>query len=127
MIHTEACSIREIDEKRWDSVAGRVLPMSHRWLRLMERYWHSYGSRYLLFEDRQGPCAAAVVNTSTASEDLGLLGRLSEQLTLDISPPFSSMCGVQRFFRKISGRKPQTGRHEPKYPNLEFHFGEKSA
>jgi predicted N-acyltransferase len=94
MKFAETHSIREIEEGRWDSVVGDSLSMSHRWLRVMEAYWHSYGSRYLLMEDEKGPCAAVVANTAIASGDLGLLGWFYQRLSLAISPPFSSMCGV---------------------------------
>jgi predicted N-acyltransferase len=91
---TEARSIREIDEELWDSVTGDVLSMTHRWLRVMETCWRSYGPRYLLLEDQQGPCIAVIANTAVASENLGPLGWFYQHLSLAISPPFSSMCGV---------------------------------
>lgn len=91
----EADSIDAMDEERWDSVTGDVLSMTHRWLRVMESCWRSYGSHYLLLEDQQGPCVAIVANTAVAAENLGPLSWLSRHLKLDISPPFSSMCGVQ--------------------------------
>jgi predicted N-acyltransferase len=91
---TETRSIREMDEQRWDSVTGDVLSMTHRWLRVMETCWRSYGPRYLLLEDQQGPCIAVIANTVAAFENLGPLGWFYQQLSLAVSPPFSSMCGV---------------------------------
>jgi hypothetical protein len=94
MICIEARSIQKIDEERWDSVTGGVLSMSHRWLRVVETHWRSHGSRYLLMEDQQGPCVAIAAKTAVDSDGMGLLGWLYHRLSLAVSLPFSSMCGV---------------------------------
>jgi predicted N-acyltransferase len=94
MICTEARSIREIDEQRWDTVTSAILPMTHRWLRVVEASWRFYEPRYLLLEDDRGPCATVIANTSVSLKDLGLLGWLYHRLSLVIRPPFSSMCSI---------------------------------
>ena len=91
---TEARSIQEIDEQRWDAVTGDVLSMTHRWLRVIESCWRPYEPRYLFLEDDQGPCVAAVADTSASVAGLGLAGWLYQRLSLAVRPTFSSMCGV---------------------------------
>lgn len=95
MVGVESHSIREIDEERWDGVAGNVLSMAHRWLRVTEAHWRYYRPLYLLLEDQHGPCVAVVANTSIAREkNFGWLGWLYQRLSLVIRAPFSTMCNV---------------------------------
>jgi predicted N-acyltransferase len=94
MNYIEARSIREIDEQCWDAVAGKALPMTHRWLWAVETNRRFYEPRYLLLENGQGPCAAIVVNAIEAFENIGILGWLYKRCNLVVIPPFFSMCGV---------------------------------
>jgi predicted N-acyltransferase len=90
----EADSIQDIDAAQWDTVAGDVLSMTHRWLRVTETHWKFYQPRYFLLEDAQGPCVAIVTDLYVSIKDLGLLGWLRQRLSLALRPPFSSFCGV---------------------------------
>ncbi len=94
MIYTEARSILELDEARWDAVTGNVLSMTHAWLRVMETHLKFYRPRYFFLENEQGPCAAIVADTYVSLKQLGLVGWLRQRLSLALRPPFSSFCGV---------------------------------
>lgn len=95
MICTQARSIREIDEARWDAVTGGVLQMTHRWLRVVEASWRFYQPLYLLLEDENGPCAAALANTSiTLEKRFGFLGCFYQLSSLIVRPPFASRPSV---------------------------------
>ncbi|MCB9009562.1 MAG: GNAT family N-acetyltransferase [Ardenticatenaceae bacterium] len=95
MTYTQVRSIREIDEARWDAVTGDYLHMSHRWLRATEACQRFYKPCYLLLENKDGPYAAVLVNTSTAyQKKFGWLGWLYHRFNLVVRSPFSAMCSV---------------------------------
>jgi len=94
MIYTEARSILEIDEARWNAVTDNVLSMTHAWLRVMETQLNFFQPYYILLENDQGPCAAVVADLYVSLKHLGLFGWLRQHISLALRPPFSSFCGV---------------------------------
>ena len=94
MIYTEARSILEIDEARWNAVTDDVISMKHAWLRVMETQLRFFQPYYILLEDEQGPCAAVVADLYLSIKHLGLFGWLRQRISLALRPPFSSFCGV---------------------------------
>jgi predicted N-acyltransferase len=90
-----AHSILEYPEDRWDALAGDELGLTHRWQRAMERCRRNYRPRYVLIEDRQGPLAAAIMDTSAPFGRTGWREALLGRSTLVLGAPFSSLhCGV---------------------------------
>jgi predicted N-acyltransferase len=83
-------SIQELDEERWDALAGAELTMTHRWHRVMEASRVSYQPRYLLAEDSRGPLAAIVAERSPSSGRTGWREFVLRRLTLIVSAPHSS-------------------------------------
>lgn len=94
MICTQANLIREIDEQRWNTAAGNLSLMAHRSLRVLESCWREYTPRYLLLENDQGPCLAAVANTRDAFKNRGLMRWLYRHLVLVFRSPYNTECGV---------------------------------
>jgi predicted N-acyltransferase len=90
----ETCTIHEIGEERWDSVAGSVLSMTYRWLCLLETCWHPYEPRYLLLEDDRGAYAVIVANTVETFKNRGVMSWLYRCLNLVFNTPYTSRCAV---------------------------------
>jgi predicted N-acyltransferase len=86
-----AHSIHHLSEASWDVLAADDLGLTHRWLRVMERCRRNYRPRYLLIEDRRGPLAAAVMDTSAHFGRGGWRELLMRRTTLVLSAPFSAM------------------------------------
>ncbi len=83
-------SIHDLDEERWDSLAGVELTMSHRWHRVMEASRVGYCPRYLLAEDERGPLVGIVADANQSSGRSRRLDMLVRRLTLVVGAPFSS-------------------------------------
>jgi predicted N-acyltransferase len=83
-------SIRDLDEERWDALAGAELTMAHRWHRVMETSRVAYQPRYLLAEDKHGPLAAIVAERSPSLGGSSWRTLLLRRLTLIVSAPYSS-------------------------------------
>jgi predicted N-acyltransferase len=94
MICIETRTIREMDEKRWDSVTGNTFWMTHRWLRLLETCWHPYDPRYLILENDQGAYVAIAANTAETFQNRGVMKWLYRHLNLVFSVPGSTRSGV---------------------------------
>ncbi len=95
MRYSVADSIRALDAERWDALAGHELTMTHRWQRVMEAGRVAYQPRYVLAEDRVGPVAAVVAESSPALGGAGWRDLLLRRLTLIVSAPYSSRhCGI---------------------------------
>jgi predicted N-acyltransferase len=88
-------SIRELDEDRWDALAGVQLVMSHRWQRVMESSRLAYRPRYVLAEDASGPLLGLVANTAESFGRSGWREAALQRLSVVVSAPFSSAhCGL---------------------------------
>jgi len=82
-------SIYDLDQERWDAIAGPELTMTHRWHRVMEASRVAYQPRYVLAEDERGPLAAIVAERSP-SVGSGWRNLVLRRLTLIVSAPYSS-------------------------------------
>jgi len=90
-----ADSIRQLDEDRWDALAGQQLVMSHRWQRVMEDTRTAYEPRYLLAEDDRGPLFGVVANMRETFGRDGWQEAALRRFALVVSAPFSSQhCGL---------------------------------
>jgi predicted N-acyltransferase len=90
-------SIRDLDEERWDALAGAEVTMTHRWQRVMEASRVAYRPRYLLAEDYRGPLVGIVADTNQSFGGSRWRDLLLRRLTLIVSAPFSSRhCGIIR-------------------------------
>ena len=83
-------SIHELDEERWDALAGSEVTMAHRWHRVMEASRLGYRPRYLLAEDERGPLVGIVADTGQSFGRSRWLEVLLRRLTLMIEAPSSS-------------------------------------
>src|SRR5919201_3022259 len=83
-------SIHELDEERWDALAGSEVTMAHRWHRVMEASRLGYRPRYLLAEDERGPLVGIVADTGQSFGRSRWLEVLLRRLTLMIETPSSS-------------------------------------
>ncbi len=86
-----ARSIHELDEDRWDALAGDQVVMTHRWQRVMEACRPGYAPRYALLEDRQGPLAAFTADTASTFGRRGLCEALLRRASVVVGAPMSAM------------------------------------
>jgi predicted N-acyltransferase len=83
-------SICDLDEERWDALAGEEVTMTHRWHRVMEASRVAYRPRYLLAEDNRGPLVGIVADTNQSFAGPRWRDLLLRRLTLIVSAPYSS-------------------------------------
>ena len=91
MSYRIAYAIRDIDETRWDAVAGTRITMTHRWQRVLETSWKGYQPRYLLLDDARGPLAIMIANASDSFNRSGWQEQIMERAILMLRPPISKM------------------------------------
>jgi len=95
MINMENRTIQNLDEKRWDSVNGNILTLTHRWLRLLETGWRRFEPRYMLLENDQGAYASIIVNAIETFKNRGVMEWIYRHFILVFGTPCTTTSSIQ--------------------------------